>query len=208
MNLKNILDYALEYINKNTKCDVAVYTYLDDYPNEDFAKLPYLLGGLNVGNNRILQFTGNEEELEWRFEIRSIKYYTKKEFEKSEYNFDGIIFEDQCNDDDLYELIILAKLVSKQKLKDNDEDKLHYVYLKCNEQFVSYNPGHIGDEGYYLTGNIDKAFYFGYVPTRKHLLKICEQVEIDAKNIEIIPDEHYVTGLSNLRKIVYKRNKW
>ena len=88
------------------------------------------------------------------------------------------------------------------------EDNMHYVYLCVENQYISYSNGNFSKERYFLTDNINKAFYFGCVPTKKHLMKICEQLNVNLEQIQIIPDEHYITGLSNIRKIIYKRNNW
>jgi hypothetical protein len=93
-------------------------------------------------------------------------------------------------------------------MKTSNGIEMYYVYLGVGNQFVTYNNGHFGKCGYYLTDDLDKAYYFGCVPTEKHLLRICDELNISRKHIQVIPDEHYETGLSNIRKIIYKRNNW
>lgn len=97
-------------------------------------------------------------------------------------------------------------MISKKDRIKNDN--MYYVYLCVEGKYVGYNPGHIGEERYYLTEEFDEAFYFGAVPKQRHLIDISKQLNIDLRKLEIVPDIHYETGLSNIRRIIYKRNNW
>ena len=88
------------------------------------------------------------------------------------------------------------------------ENKYYYVYLKVNDKYIAYFNGNILREGYSLTDDINDAFYFGAIPPCGVIKDICEQLNIKENDIEIIPDNHYETGLSNPRSIVYKRKHW
>lgn len=91
-------------------------------------------------------------------------------------------------------------------MKNNSE--YYYVYLIVNDRYVTYNNGHFTKSGYYLTDDINKSFYFGGIPTDGAFEDICNDLNINREEIQIVPDEHYETGLSNLRYIVYKRKGW